>query len=93
MRIQLSAVTRDRQRVSPERRDETTGKFTEQFTRWEFLAGIEGTDTPTTSAVAEYVGCSYDLAYRRLHELEDEGVVTKEEIGGSFLWERTGGCL
>lgn len=92
MRIRLSVGTSERQSVSPRERDEETGQFSQEYTRWEFLAAIEGQDTPTTTAIAEYVDCSYDLAYRRLHDLENDGVVTKDEIGGVFLWKRTGGC-
>jgi len=73
--------------VSPRRRDEQTGKFTEQYSRAEFLAAIIETETATTAAIAEYVGCSYDLAYRRLQTLEEKGEVTQIDIGGSFLWK------
>lgn len=76
--------------MSPRRRDEQTGKFTEQYSRTEFLEAITETETATTAAIADYVGCSYDLAYRRLQTLEEEGVVTQIDIGGSFLWEKIG---
>ena len=67
-------------------RDEETGQFSQQYTNREFLTAIEDLDTPTTAEIASYIGCSYDLAYRRLHDLEEEGLVGKDEIGGSFLW-------
>lgn len=52
-----------------------------------FLEALEEIEVPTTSKIAEQVGCSYDLAYRRLHELEDRGDVTKQDVGGSFIWK------
>jgi len=74
--------------VSPRERDEETGKFSQQYERWEFLGAIEELDTPTTAAIADHVGCSYDLAYRRLHGLEEDGFATKDDVGGAFLWRR-----
>jgi len=90
MRIRLSTVTGEHETVSPRERDEDTGKFSQRYEQAQFLAAIEELDTPTTAAVAEDVGCSYDLAYQRLHEFELDELVTKDEIGGSFLWRRTG---
>lgn len=78
--------------MSQRDRDEETGQFSQEYSKWEFLAAIEGLDTPTTAQIAEYVGCSYNLAYRRLHDLEKREIVAKDEIGGAFLWERTCGC-
>ncbi len=70
----------------PVDRDEDSGKFTEQYPREAFLRAVENTENATTKQVAEAVGCSYDLAYRRLNELEEEGEVTCTEIGSSFVW-------
>jgi len=89
IRIRLSTVRIDTQCVSPRDRDEETGKFSQQYEQQSFLEAIENLDNPTTMAIAESVGCSYDLAYRRLNSLEDEELVVKDEIGGTFLWRRT----
>lgn len=67
-------------------RDEDSGRYEEEFPREEFLRAVEELDSPTTSNVASYVGCSYDLAYRRLKGLEEEGVVRSDTVGNSFLW-------
>lgn len=72
----------------PPERDEDTGEFTDQYPRQEFIEAVEGLDMATTSRVAEYVGCSYDLAYRRLHEFEESGEITKVDAGGLFIWSR-----
>lgn len=68
-------------------RDEETGQFEEEYPDEMFLEAIDELDVATTSEVAEYVGCSYDLAYRRLHTLANEGAVTKIEAGNSFIWD------
>lgn len=78
--MNLSIVTTER--------DEDSGQFTEEYDKIDFLDAVETLATPTTNNVAEYVGCSYDLAYRRLKSLENEGVVRFNEVGSSFLWER-----
>lgn len=67
-------------------RDEESGKFTEQYSREAFLQAVDTIDNATTSRVAEEVGCSYDLAYRRLKALEEDDEVDRTEIGSSFVW-------
>lgn len=68
-------------------RDDRSGKFTEQYASDEFLEAIGQIDHATTSEVATAVGCSYDLAYRRLNALADGGVIKRTEIGATFIWE------
>jgi CTP-dependent riboflavin kinase len=69
-------------------RDEESGKFTEQYSREKFLKAVNNLDNATTAQVANEVGCSYDLAYRRLKQLEKSGEVTRTVIGASFVWSR-----
>jgi len=73
--------------VSPRKRDDETGKYTEQYPTADFIDAIRELETPTTNDVAEFVGCSYDLAYRRLRSLGKEGRVSRRSVGGSFLWD------
>lgn len=68
-------------------RDEETGKFTTAYQREEFLRALEQADFLSTSEVAERVGCTQNLAYRRLKELEEEGVVKSKEIGRHLAWQ------
>ena len=70
----------------PPKRDEETGRYEEEYSDEMFLSAVSITSPSTTSSIANEVGCSYDLAYRRLHTLEEEGELTKEEIGGTFVW-------
>lgn len=71
--------------MAPERNDET-GQYTEEYSHESFLEAVSELDPATTSRVAEMVGCSYDLAYRRLRDLHQNGAVTRTEVGGSFVW-------
>lgn len=72
----------------PADRDEESGKFTERYPREAFLDAVENIENATTAKIAEEVGCSYDLAYRRLNTLTDDGDVKRTEIGSSFVWSR-----
>lgn len=67
-------------------RDEDSGQFTKRYPREAFFEGVAETETATTQKVADHVGCSYDLAYRRLHELAKNGDISRYEVGGSFVW-------
>jgi len=69
-------------------RDEDTGKFTTQYQREDFLDALEQEDFLSTSDVAEIVGCTQNLAYRRLKKLENEGEVKSKEIGRFLAWQK-----
>lgn len=69
-------------------RDEESGKFTQKYSREAFLQAVSTLDNATTARVADEVGCSYDLAYRRLNGLEENGEVTRTKIGSSFIWSQ-----
>jgi hypothetical protein len=75
--------------MADERTDD--GQFDQQYTRSSFLDAIESLPVASTQSVADHVGCSYDLAYRRLKMLDSEGVVSHEDVGGSFVWLRSEG--
>ncbi|MFB6243155.1 MAG: transcriptional regulator [Halobaculum sp.] len=66
-------------------RDED-GKFREQYPDSDFVSAVEDATVASTQTVAEAVGCSYDLAYRRLQALEEEEKIGCESVGGSFVW-------
>lgn len=70
----------------PSDRDEETGQYTEEFPLSAFLEAVRKLDVATTNTVADAVGCSYDLAYRRLKELEDAGELEVTKVGNAFLW-------
>lgn len=66
-------------------RDET-GKFNREYEDDEFISAVASLSVASTQAVADEVGCSYDLAYRRLQDLEEQGQISVEKVGGSFVW-------
>lgn len=70
-------------------RDEETGQFTQEFPLSAFLDAVNELDPATTTNVADEIGCSYDLAYRRLKELEDDGDVRATRVGNTFIWTTT----
>jgi len=66
-------------------RDEE-GQYTETYPDEAFLRAVDQLSVASTQNVADEVGCSYDLAYRRLKSLEEDGEVEHEEVGRSFIW-------
>ena len=64
------------------------GKYTEEYPDSQFIQAVESLPVASTQNVAEEVGCSYDLAYRRLAELFGQGELNREEVGGSFVYYR-----
>jgi len=70
--------------VGDDRDDE--GKYTETYPDEAFLTAVKELDVASTQNVANEVGCSYDLAYRRLKRLEREGEVETQEVRNAFLW-------
>jgi predicted transcriptional regulator len=57
-----------------------------EYPESQFIRAIGQGDTPTTTDVAEYVGCTSQAALYRLNNMEDEGVVTSELIGNTKVW-------
>lgn len=68
-------------------RDDETGKFSEEYSDEDFLDAVESLELPSTSDVANYIGCSYTLAYHRLNTLSEREELNKIEIGNSFAWK------
>lgn len=69
-------------------RDEQ-GRYTETYPDEAFLKAIEELDVASTQNIADKVGCSYDLAYRRLKDFQDEGKVNVQEVRNAFIWLRS----
>lgn len=66
-------------------RDEE-GKYTEEYPDEAFLSAIEAVDVASTQNIADEVGCSYDLAYRRLKSLESDGKLNSQKVRSAFVW-------
>lgn len=68
-----------------EERDEE-GKYSEVYPDSVFLEAVREVPVASTQNVAEEVGCSYDLAYRRLGDIFETGRLKREEVGNSFVY-------
>lgn len=66
-------------------RDEE-GRFRERYPDEMFIEAVQSLTVASTQNVADNVDCSYDLAYRRLEELEDEGRIVSQIVGNAFVW-------
>ena len=68
-------------------RDEETGQYTGEFSDDDFLnaIGAEG-DMAGTGEIADHVGCAHDTAYKRLQEMEQQGLVSSRLVGNTLLW-------
>jgi len=62
------------------------GRWDMTFNDVAFVDAVAVLPVASTQNVADEVGCSYDLAYRRLKTLENEGRVKSETVRGSFVW-------
>ncbi len=66
-------------------RDED-GKYSESFSDDAFIQAVDSLPVASTQHVADVVGCSYDLAYRRLITLYEKEIIQREEVGNSFVY-------
>jgi len=68
-------------------RDEDTGQYRAEWSDAAFLDALaDAGDLASTTAVADRVGCTETTAYRRLHDLADEGLVEKVQPSRSIFW-------
>lgn len=68
-------------------RDDDTGQFTEEYPPDVFVNAIEAHGgTAGTKDVEDAIGCSYELAYKKLHQLADDGVIDRRKVGNVNLW-------
>ncbi len=79
--------TRSHGAMPYDERDEETGQFSPTFSDSDFLEAVGDGDLPTTSDVADAVGCEYRTAYERLNRLEDESRVQSKTVGNSLVWQ------
>ncbi len=68
-------------------RDEETGKYTGKYSTEDFLdVIIEEGGMAGTGDIADQVGCAHDTAYKRLQEMEEQGLVSCRKVGNTLLW-------
>lgn len=69
-------------------RDADTGRYSEEYPPADFVDAIQADGGATgTQDVADAVGCSYETAYKKLHELADGGTINRRKVGNVNLWE------
>ena len=61
-----------------------------QYAESQFIDALKQSDTPTTTDVAEYVGCSPQAALYRLDKMENERTVSSTKIGNAKVWRISG---
>ena len=70
-----------------ENRDEETGQYTQRYAIEEFKTAVSHLEPQaSTRAVAQHVGSSHELAYKRLLELKEDGIVESAKIGNALVW-------
>ena len=72
--------------VTHDKHDETTGKFAAEYSGEDFVDAVGTLDLPTTSDVADAVGCAHRTALHHLNRLEEEGRLDSRMAGRAKLW-------
>lgn len=67
-------------------RDEYSGRFTREYNLVDFVKAVKKLAPASTLEIAEEIGCSRDLAYHRLKELDENGAVNGKVVGGTYHW-------
>jgi len=68
-------------------RDNRSGRYTTEFEPEVFVEAVEELGLSSTRDVAEAVGCSYDLAYRRLKQLAESEEIEGNKVGNTYHWK------
>lgn len=72
--------------VTHDKHDETTGKFAAEYSAEDFVDAVSALDLPTTSDVADAVGCAHRTALHHLNRLAEEGRLDSRMAGRAKLW-------
>jgi len=74
-------------------RDDETGKYLEKYPQEAVLTALqECGEIAATSEIADALDANRNTIYKKLSEMEDEGVVTSRKAGGIRVWERDDGA-
>jgi|APHM01.1.fsa_nt_gi hypothetical protein len=63
------------------------GLFESSYSTADILAVVEDGDLTGTQDVADALGSSYETAYKRLQNLEEEGRVQSGKVANTLIWE------
>lgn len=73
-------------RVQPMPDDKNTGRG-KKYPMSAFVEAIQAEGgIAGTSDVADRVGCSYELAYKRLHELAEQDEIEQRRVANAHVW-------
>lgn len=67
----------------------SNGSFEQTYQPQDFLNAIAELDDPSTSTIADEIGCSVGTAHRYLTQLAEQGDVDREEKYGAVIWSRS----
>ncbi len=71
------------------KRDESSGQFSEEYPRIDFIQALEELGATGTTDVSNYVGCDRRTAYLKLQALEEDGDIKSQKVGNALLWKLT----
>ncbi|WP_242611675.1 ArsR family transcriptional regulator [Natrinema hispanicum] len=67
------------------------GRYQSTYPLEDFINALEAEGGQAgTQDVVDRVGCSYELGYKRLRSLEDDGQISSQKIGNARLWLLSG---
>lgn len=72
--------------VANDRPRRSNGSYTSQYEPRDFIKAIKQTKDPTTSNIADTVGCGVGTAHRYLTQLAENGELHREEKYGAVVW-------
>lgn len=52
----------------------------------DFVEAVRADQMIGTQDVADKIECSYELAYKKLHRLEDQGEVQRQKVANTIIW-------
>jgi len=67
-------------------RDNRSGRYTTEFEPEAFIEAVKELGLASTQDIADEVGCSYDLAYRRLKKLAEDENIESNKVGNTYHW-------
>lgn len=68
-------------------RDDETGQYSETYPLEDFIDALQSIGgSAGTQEVADAVGCKYRTANAKLHDLEEQGLVSSRKVGNAYLW-------
>lgn len=71
-------------------RDKETGEFVEKYPQETILTAMqECGGIAATSEIADALDANRNTVYKKLREMEADGVITSRKAGGIRVWERT----